>query len=522
MHACLSVDEIVRLVARELVASGGEATAVALACCCKCLEDSVLDVLWVTQNRLLKLLKSFSGDVWNNDKCTVSTPTTCFSLSLLNGSIRKSFRRLPTTIEWARFRKYARRMRELREFDTQGALSEVLPALQLHAINEPLLPNLNSLDLWSVNGPFVPFIPLVLPPRVTSVLLAFLSDVPRATVASVVSTVPTLCSKLQRISLYALPTDPIVTAAVSGMVLATNRNTLQQFRINSPLTEEASDVLYKLPDLRDLSVSVEGETSLPSASLPNLTNLVIECEKEGNWLRLFHGATLGKLESVMIYPKSEEIGDFLGAFERVALSSSIQNTLSTFHVRSPCSWNPNYSSLLPFTQLVDLVIGFSCDGGCSSRVDDDIVISLSRAMPKLTSLQLGDDPCEELMTGVTAKGLTALALHCPKLSILRIHFQVASLSAPPASPGISHNTEPTGSWTDCALTDLIVGDMVVPEESVSMVALTLLRIFPRIGYIEFFDEGWGKVMDVICLSKRIVDCSSKQHPLTEVTSLTPL
>ena len=72
MHPCLCVDEIVRHIARELVASGGVATSVALACCCKALEDPVLDVLWETQKRLLPLLKSLPGDVWNEVEYAVS------------------------------------------------------------------------------------------------------------------------------------------------------------------------------------------------------------------------------------------------------------------------------------------------------------------------------------------------------------------------------------------------------------------------------------------------------------------
>ena len=75
MHACLDVDEIVRLIAWELVASDTKATAVALARCHKSFEDPVLDVLWETQEVLLPLLKSLPGDVWNGDGCTVSTPT---------------------------------------------------------------------------------------------------------------------------------------------------------------------------------------------------------------------------------------------------------------------------------------------------------------------------------------------------------------------------------------------------------------------------------------------------------------
>jgi len=63
-HPCLCVDEILRIVARKLVASGAKASAVALACCCKNFEDPVLDVLWETQDQLLPLLKSLPGDVW--------------------------------------------------------------------------------------------------------------------------------------------------------------------------------------------------------------------------------------------------------------------------------------------------------------------------------------------------------------------------------------------------------------------------------------------------------------------------
>ena len=43
-----------------------------------------------------------------------------------------------------------------------------------------------------------------------------------------------------------------------------------------------------------------------------------------------------------------------------------------------------------------------------------------------------------------------------------------------------------------------------------MVALTLLRIFPRIDFIESSDEGWKKVIDTIYDSKLLVDHSSKK------------
>jgi len=61
MHACLYVDEILRLIIRELVVPGAKGTAVAVACCCKSFEDPVLDTLWETQTQLLYLLETLPG-----------------------------------------------------------------------------------------------------------------------------------------------------------------------------------------------------------------------------------------------------------------------------------------------------------------------------------------------------------------------------------------------------------------------------------------------------------------------------
>jgi len=72
MHACLNMDEIVRLIACELAVSGAKATTAVLAGCCKSFEDPVLDALWETQEQLLPLLKSLPGDVWNGERYTVS------------------------------------------------------------------------------------------------------------------------------------------------------------------------------------------------------------------------------------------------------------------------------------------------------------------------------------------------------------------------------------------------------------------------------------------------------------------
>lgn len=95
MHACLGVDEIVRLLACELVAAERKATAVALARCCKSLEDPVLDALWGTQTRLYPLLDTFPGSVWDETARTPVSPPSTPRLTFTQPLDWKGFQRNP-------------------------------------------------------------------------------------------------------------------------------------------------------------------------------------------------------------------------------------------------------------------------------------------------------------------------------------------------------------------------------------------------------------------------------------------
>ena len=115
----------------------------------------------------------------------------------------------------------------------------------------------------------------------------------------------------------------------------------------------------------------------------------------------------------------------------------------------------------------------------------------------------------------STKGLLDLTHHCPKLSSLRLHLQVASLSDPPAIPGMVPTTGPAASWMDCAPMQLEVGKILVPEGLAIIIALTLLRISPRLYSIIFCrDWRWEEVENAINRSREIVDYSSKQRSLT--------
>ena len=400
--------------------------------------------------------------------------------------------------------------------------------MQLCTINEPLLPNTTTLDLSRVEESFVPFIPLFLSPRVTSISFKFnvLFLLPESILASVIADMLAPCPNLQDLYLRGLPRDPMITTAVSSMVSATNGNTLREFRVDSPLTEEAREVVYKSQNLRGLSVVVEKGTPIPSALLPNLTYLQIECEDGSDGLQLLHRATFGKLETLDFDIECTPIDNFLEAFNKAALSSSIQNTLLVIFITTDWPWNPHYSSLLPFTRLVELEIRLPCYDSCSAA-DDSTIIELSQAMPELQSLRLCDEPCDEFAGGATAKGLVALAHNCPNLRCLCVHFQAASLCDPPMGLETARDVEYSASWTGCALTDLEVGRIPVPEGLASIVALVLLRIFPRIETISSMEEideptAWRGIEYIIHRSKQIVDCSSKYRHLTCIPRISPL
>ena len=108
------------------------------------------------------------------------------------------------------------------------------------------------------------------------------------------------------------------------------------------------------------------------------------------------------------------------------------------------------------------------------------------------TLELGDPPCHEIPTGVTATGLMTLAHHCPDLSTLCIHFQLASLCAPPAISRVTSDVGFPALRRDCAMKNLEVGWIPVPEESVLVVALTVAHIFPRIEDISYDGRKLGR------------------------------
>lgn len=396
-------------------------------------------------------------------------------------------------------------MRELKvDLSEEPIPSDTLSVLQLRILDEPLLPNLKTLELTEATADIVPFIPLFLSNGTTHIDIQFIASPPAVMIASVIIRLPKLCPNMQNITLRPLPDHPTVINAASEMLLTCNLDTLRFFLVDSALTEEANQVVCQLHNLRGLWLVFREHAPPPVVSLQSLTELDIEYHHDHDWLQAFRGTTLSKLTGIAFNANCGQIGDFLEAFESVALATSASATLLKFEFYTFRSWNPHYYSLLSFKQLKTLLIGFSCDDGCSSRLDDEIVIALAQAIPGLETLQLGNKPCQA-PSNVTIQGLIALAHHCVGLTRLSIHFRAESLivavvnvPAPPVSGSESHL--PRGN---CALTSLEVGKIPAPDQYPIEAFLTLLHIFPHLLEIDYVDIGWKWIADTIALSNRI-------------------
>ena len=115
-----------------------------------------------------------------------------------------------------------------------AALSpEMFLVLQLCVMNKPLFPNLKTPALACQRGVH-PIHPLFLSPQTIAISFANISPgLPKAMIASMITTLQTLCPNLQEIFLSSLPRDLMIIAAVSGMVLASNQDTLQLFHVDA-------------------------------------------------------------------------------------------------------------------------------------------------------------------------------------------------------------------------------------------------------------------------------------------------
>ena len=157
------------------------------------------------------------------------------------------------------------------------------------------------------------------------------------------------------------------------MLLGCKRDSLQCLLVDSPLTGVARGIVYTPPKLRHLWGIMQGPTSLPQVTPPDLETIHVEWDSGRSWLEGFRTATIGGLRTISFQPTSglARLNGFLEESQSATLTLTIQTSLFELTLCTSQPWIPNYSSLLAFRRMKKLDIRFSCHGGCPSTVDEN-------------------------------------------------------------------------------------------------------------------------------------------------------
>ncbi|KAF9647206.1 hypothetical protein BDM02DRAFT_2746303 [Thelephora ganbajun] len=275
MHHVFELDEILRLIASDLIDTG-DGGALSLACCCRSFSTPVLDTMWEEgQSDFTTLLKTFPCSVWR----------------VVNMTFR--FTRQPSEEEWAQFSLYARRMRKLFIFPHETVFPSPVGfrLLSAHFSGSCMLPNLRELDWCNTRADTG--IALIFPSLVSPFLENLhyeLRDISHT--RTVLSALTPAYSSLQYI--YFTRSDPGLVQEFSTLLLKCNPNQLHFFSAGSPLSRTAFLHASQLPDLQYFDTPAIqadgleplGDASLPTAMFSSLQYLYMRGLDTGSiWLR---------------------------------------------------------------------------------------------------------------------------------------------------------------------------------------------------------------------------------------------
>ena len=167
---------------------------------------------------------------------------------------------------------------------------------------------------------------------------------------------------------------------------------------------------------------------------------------------------------------------------------------------------------LSFKSLTSLKVLSECSPNLCHTFDltDDDIDMLTKAMPRLESLAIGEEPCG-VPSQITFKSLYTISRQCPRLTTLQIHFNPALFVTKVETD--SQNGDVALGFPDlktppselCSVTTIDVGSIPLPPESNTsyIMALGLLGVFPRLEKLECDDGDWDDIDDLIGVCRRM-------------------
>lgn len=311
--------------------------------------------------------------------------------------------------------------------------------------------------------------------------------------------------------------SPATEEASSQLLMQCNHHRLRKFNVDSPISPAALGHIIQLPSLEKLWLvfnSVQLPNPLPPVVFPSLQLLDVEYTGAHTWLELLRAIENPVLKEISVECPGPDVEQFMEAFQLTIAQCQMQEILQEFSVRSPQEFKISpgiIACTFSFKNLTSLEILSDCEPGICQTFDitDRHIELLTKAMPRLESLTIGGAPCN-LHSQITFKSLYTISHRCPRLSTLQIHFNaalfVSGVETGPGSAGatLCLSDLKTPSPELCLVTTIDVGSIPLPNSDTStIVALGLLGVFPHLKEIEYEEEDWADVQDLIGVCHRM-------------------
>ena len=506
MHRFWEINEMVRLLATILNKQyEASASAVALACCSKRLEDIVLDSVWEKLIGLEHLMRCLPTDTWEIHDDEFGS-TTCSSPLALGLTGQQTFLRCPANKEWIRFSSYARRIHVLwvvnNVLGDSGVSLAAFNVLSMHTptLGHHPLPNLRSIYWEADSWGSTPFLRLFLNPELVDVHIMFPGEGQHVYRSAIVSLIPT--GNLTHLRLEFMGDDDPSLGAVLHNLLDEASETLRSVTLDGELSISVTDKLLQLPNLRYFDVQLpRARISPPAVVLPSLEKLDVSYGEAWSWHILENIPNLVLQKLLVIFTGSSPT--YLQTLGSSLVNANVERTLTSITCTSeniiPLT-EAGIRPLLSFGRLTKLELVASCTASqCGVKLDDSIISDLAVALPQLEHLGLGSTPCDASTSDVTIASLVALSTNCVNLDYLRLHFNTNDI----ITRG-THKNSQAHKFT-CKLRTLSVGfqPLSPSPNDIFLITLTILHIFPHVENILPAGGNWNQVVEGIRLFRKV-------------------
>jgi len=328
----------------------------------------------------------------------------------------------------------------------------------------------------------------------------------------------TLSPDIREIQIERLFHGPSTEEASSRLLMHCNPYRLRKYNVDSPLSASAFRHIVQLPSLEEFWLVVDSfqlPDPLPVVVFPSLRLLDVEYRGDPTWLRLLPAIENPALTSIFVECSGSDVPQFMNTFQLTTVGCGMHERLQEFRVRSKTEFKITpqlIACTFSFKNLTSLKVLSDCSSNsCQTfELTDGDIDLLTKAMPRLESLAIGEEPCAA-PSQTTFKSLYTISRRCTRLTNLQIHFDPTSFvtkldtdsESGDVALGVSDLKAPPSDL--CRVTTIHAGCTPLPQTSNTsyILALGLLGVFPRLEKIEYTDGDWEDVDDLMGVCRRM-------------------